>query len=326
MRKEMFGLTLGTMLLALCFSVDAQQPKQVPRVGFLSPSSISGEFPRIEAFKRGLRALGYIEGKSVLIEHRAAGGNTASLAALAAELVALKVDVIVTVGTQAAQAAKQATKTIPIVTTSSDPVGTGLVESLARPGGNVTGVANFSYDLAAKRLELLKEAVPKASRLAVLWSKDSPNAARWINEMEAYAASMKFKLRPLEVKGLKDFDPIFSTMKRERIEGFVPLRDQLIVNQLKRMVELAVKNRLPAIYDDRAFTDAGGLMSYGTDLADLDSRLAVYVDKILKGRTPADLPVEQPMKFEFIVNLQAAKKIGLTIPPNLLVRAQEVIK
>jgi putative ABC transport system substrate-binding protein len=326
MKKKITVLTLCALLLRLCSVLAAQQPKKIPRVGFLSPSAISGEFPRFEAFKRGMQELGYVEGQNVLIEHRTAEGKIANLPKLVAELIALKVDVIVAVSIRAAQAAKQATKTIPVVATSGDPVGAGLVESLARPGGNVTGLANLSYDVAAKRLELLKEVVPKASRIAVIWSKDTPNTARWINEMEAAAAVMKIDLKAMEVKGPKDFDPLISTIKRQRQDGFIPLRDPQTVRELKLIVELAAKNRLPAIYDDRVFVEAGGLMSYGTDLAHLDRRLAVYVDKILKGANPADLPVEQPMKFELVINLKAAKQIGLTIPPNVLARADRVIK
>jgi putative ABC transport system substrate-binding protein len=212
------------------------------------------------------------------------------------------------------------------VVTSGDPVGAGLVESLARPGGNVTGLANLSYDLAAKRLELLKEAVPRASRVAVIWSKDSLDAVRWIKEMKAAASVMKIDLKPIEIKGTKDLDLVISTLKKQRQDGFIPLRDPHIVRELKLIVGLAAKHRLPAMYDDRAFTEAGGLMSYGTDLAHLDRRLAVYVDKILKGSKPSDLPVEQPMKFELLFNLKAAKQIGLTIPPNVLVRADRVVR
>ena len=273
-----------------------------------------------------MQELGYVEGQNVLFEHRTAEGKIANLPKLVAELIALKVDVIVAVSIRAAQAAKQATKTIPIVATSGDPVGAGLVDSLARPGGNVTGLANLLYDLAAKRLELLKEVVPKASRIAIIWSKDTPNAARWINEMEAAAAVMKIDLKTIEIKGPKDFESVIATIKKQRQDGFIPFRDPQTVRQLKLIVELAAKNRLPAIYDDRVFVEAGGLMSYGTDLAHLDRRLAVYVDKILKGAKPADLPVEQPMKFEFIINLKAAKQIGLAVPPNVLVRADKVIK
>ena len=320
-----FNCLLITVLLITGF-VDAQQPKKIPRVGFLSPSAISGEFRRFDAFKQGMQELGYVEGQNVHIEHRSAGGKTASLSKLVDELIALKVDVIVTVGNQAAQAAKQATSTIPIVATSGDPVGAGLVESLARPGGNVTGLANLSYDLAAKRLELLKEVVPNASRVAVIWSKDSLDAGRWIKEMESAAAMMKIDLKPMEIKGPKDFESVISNLKKQRQDGFIPLRDPHIVRQLKLIVGIAAKNRLAAIYDDRAFVEAGGLMSYGTDLAHLDRRLAVYVDKILKGSKPADLPVEQPMKFELLFNLKAAKQIGLTIPPNVLVRADRVIR
>jgi putative ABC transport system substrate-binding protein len=316
-------LITGLLITGL---VDAQQPKKIPRVGFLSPSAISGEFRRFEAFKRGMQELGYVEGQNILIEHRSASGKAASLPKLVAELIALKVDVIVVVSAQAAQAAKKATTTIPVVVTSGDPVGAGLVESLARPGGNVTGLANLSYDLAAKRLELLKEAVPRASRVAVIWSKDSLDAVRWIKEMKAAASVMKIDLKPIEIKGTKDLDLVISTLKKQRQDGFIPLRDPHIVRELKLIVGLAAKHRLPAMYDDRAFTEAGGLMSYGTDLAHLDRRLAVYVDKILKGSKPSDLPVEQPMKFELLFNLKAAKQIGLTIPPNVLVRADRVVR
>jgi putative ABC transport system substrate-binding protein len=316
-------LITGLLITGL---VDAQQPKKIPRVGFLSPSAISGEFRRFEAFKRGMQELGYVEGQNILIEHRSASGKAASLPKLVAELIALKVDVIVVVSAQAAQAAKKATTTIPVVVTSGDPVGAGLVESLARTGGNVTGLANLSYDLAAKRLELLKEAVPRASRVAVIWSKDSLDAVRWIKEMKAAASVMKIDLKPIEIKGTKDLDLVISTLKKQRQDGFIPLRDPHIVRELKLIVGLAAKHRLPAMYDDRAFTEAGGLMSYGTDLAHLDRRLAVYVDKILKGSKPSDLPVEQPMKFELLFNLKAAKQIGLTIPPNVLVRADRVVR
>jgi putative ABC transport system substrate-binding protein len=326
MTSKFIPFTLSALFFALCVTAEAQKPKNIPRVGFLSPSAISGKFLRIEAFKRGMQELGYIDGQNILIEHRTAAGKTAQFPKLVAELIALKVDVIVAVGAQAAQAAKQATNTIPIVATSGDPVGAGLVESLARPGGNVTGLANLSYDLAAKRLELLKEVVPKASRIAVIWSKDALNPARWIHEMEGAAAIMKIFLKPIEVKGPKDFDAVISTIKKQGHDGFIPLRDPHIVNQMKQVVLLAAKNRLPGVYDDRAFVEAGGLMSYGTDLADLDRRMAVYVDKILKGAKPADLPVEQPMKFELVINLKTAKQIGLMIPPNVLARANGVIR
>jgi putative ABC transport system substrate-binding protein len=317
---------LLTTVLLFTGSGGAQQPTKIPRVGFLSPSAISGEFRRFEAFKRGMQELGYVEGQNILIEHRSASGKAASLPKLVTELIALKVEVLVVVSAQAAQAAKKATTTIPVVVTSGDPVGAGLVDSLARPGGNITGLANLSYDLAAKRLELLKEVVPRASRVAVIWSKDSLDAARWIKEMNAAASVMKIDLKPIEIKGTKDLDLVISTLKKQRQDGFIPLRDPHIARELKLIVGLAAKHRLPAMYDDRAFTEAGGLMSYGTDLAHLDRRLAVYVDKILKGAKPADLPVEQPMKFELLFNLKAAEQIGLTIPPNALVRAERVIR
>jgi putative ABC transport system substrate-binding protein len=314
---------LTTVFLAVV-SVEAQQPKKVPRIGFLSPHSRASSV-RIETFRQGLRDLGYVEGQNIVIEQRYAEGNP-GLPGLAAELVSLKVDVIFAVTTPAVQAAKKATTTVPIVTVSGDPVGFGFVASLARPGGNITGLANLTPELVGKRLELLKEVLPRVSRVAVLWNPDSTGAALRMRETEAAASSLGLKLQPVEVRGPNDFEHAFSAMKKERADALVPLRSPLIEAQGKQIVELAAKNRLPAMHDSREFSEAGGLMSYGAMGADLDRRAATYVDKILKGAKPADLPVEQPTQFELIINLKTAKQIGLTIPPNVLARADRVIK
>jgi ABC-type uncharacterized transport system substrate-binding protein len=314
------------LLFGLCVFAEAQQPTKIPRIGFLAGNLPYTPTPRIEVLRQGLRELGYVEGKNILIEARFNEGKLDRLPELAAELVGLKVDLIVAIGTQAAQAAKSATTTIPIVATSGDPVGTGLVASLAHPGGNVTGLANLTFELAPKRLELLKEAVPKLSHVAVLWTPDAANSAQGLPETEAAARSFGIKLRSIRVNGPDDLERAFSAMRKERVGAFMLLRSPWILSQLQRIVELEAQNRLPAMFDDGAFPEAGGLMSYGTLLADLDRRLAIYVDKILKGAKPADLPVQQPMKFEFVINLKAAKQIGLTIPPNLLARADKVIR
>jgi putative ABC transport system substrate-binding protein len=328
MRRPLRKTALGSILfagalLAVAFTVEAQQQKKIPRIGYVSSDFNS---TRIEAFRQGLRDLGYVEGQNIVIEHRYAEGNLDRLPALAAELVRLKVDVIFAETTPAVQAAKKATTTVPIVTVSGDPVGFGFVASLARPGGNITGLANLSPELVGKRLDLLKEVVPRVSRVAVLFNPDSPGAALRMRETEAAAPSLGIKLQPVEVRGPNDLEHAFSAMKKERAGALIPLTSPLISDQRKQIVELAAKNRLPAMYDSRVFSEAGGLMSYGTNLADLDRRAAMYVDKILKGAKPGDLPIEQPKKFELIVNLKAAKQIDLTIPPNVLARADRVIK
>jgi ABC-type uncharacterized transport system substrate-binding protein len=325
MKKKITVLALCALLCALSVSAQAQQPKKVPRIGVLSPYSPSSSF-NIEAFRQGLRDLGYVEGQNVVIEQRYAEGNPDRLPRLAAELVRLKVDVIFAQTTPAVQAAKKATTTVPIVTVSGDPVGFGFVASLARPGGNITGLANLTPELVGKRLELLKEVVPRVSRVAVLWNPDSPGAVVMMRETEAAAASLGLKLQPVEVRGPNDFEHAFSAMKKERAGALVPLRSPLIRDQRKQIAELAAKNRLPAMYDSRDFSEAGGLMSYGAMADDSYRHAAMYVDKILKGTKPADLPVEQPMKFELVINLKAAKQIGLTIPPNVLARADRVIR
>ena len=326
MNKKVLAFLVATAALVFAHLADAQQPKKAPKIGYLSTVSPAALSARIEAFRQGLRDLGYIEGQSIVIEWRFAEGKIDRLPDLAADLVRLKVDVIFAQSTPAVQAAKKATTTVPIVSVSFDPVGTGLVASLARPGGNVTGLANFTSELVGKRLELLKEVVSQVSRVAVLWQPVSPGAALRMKETEAAAPSLGIKLQPVEVRGPNDFEHAFSAMKKERAGALVPLRGALIISQLKRIVELAAKYRLPAMYDDSGFTEAGGLMSYGTMLADLDRRAATYIDKILKGARPADLPVEQPMKFEFVINLKTAKQIGLTIPQSVLFRVDKVIK
>ena len=328
MNKKVFCLALGAMLLALSFPVEAQQPGKVPRIGYLSTRSAEVEKILFPAFLQGLQELGYTEGKNIVMEQRhAAAGQRERLRELAAQLVRLKVDVIVASSGDTARVAKEATTTIPIVfTVSPDPVGTGLVESLARPGGNVTGLSDFHGDLVAKRLELLKEVVPLASRVAFLWNSASSSGPLQLKELQAVAPALGVTLLSFEVKGADDFDRAFVAMGKERPGALVVHGDPLLSNQRSRIFEFAVKNRLPAIYTVRENVEAGGLMSYGANFLDLWRRAATYVDKILKGTKPADLPVEQPMKFELVINLKTAKQIGLTIPPNVLARADKVIK
>jgi len=304
----------------------AQQPKKITRIGWLAGNLPYGQKSRIEVFRQALRELGYTEGRDVIIEARYNQGKLDQLPELAAELVRLDVDLIVSIGTQASQASQASTKTIPIVATGGDLVTSGLVASLAHPGGNVTGLANLTFELAPKRLELLKETVPNLSHVAVLWSPDTRNSAQGLPETEAAARSFGIKVQSINVKGPDNLQRAFSVMRKERVGAFILLRSPFILGQLKRIVEVEAQNRLPAMYDDRAFPEGGGLMSYGTLLDDLDRRLATYVDKIIKGAKPSDLPVEQPTKFELVINLKTAKQIGLTIPPNVLARADKVIK
>src|SRR3990172_1831051 len=321
------SLALCAVLFALSLPAEPQQPKKVPRIGFLatvSPSTISD---RVEAFRQGLRELGYVEGKNIVIEWRYAEGKADRLPGLAAELVRLKVDLIVTAGSPVTRSAKEATSTIPIVMgLDPDPVGNGFVASLARPGGNITGLSTLSPEISGKQLELLKETVTKLSRVAVLGNSTSPGNAQALSEMELAAGALKVKLQYLDVLSPKDIETTFRAASKGRAGAVLVLPSPVLTSQRTQIVDLAVKSRLPAIYWRSDFVEAGGLMSYGASQNDLDRRAATYVDKILKGRTPADLPVEQPMKFEFIVNLKAAKQIGLTIPPNVLVRADKVIR
>ena len=312
----------------MCGAVaQAQQPARIPRIGILIPASASFYSARVEAFRQRLRELGYVEGKNIVIEYRYAEGKRERLPDLAAELVRLKVDVIVTTGPGAILAAKKASATIPIVfAAATDPVGTGLVSSLARPGGNITGLSLMAPDLDGKRLELLKEAFPKVARVAFLWQSGGTRGNLALTDMEAAAKALGLKLLSLEVRSLDDFESAFARAKRERAQALITTTGGLINTQQRQVLDFAAKNRLPAMYHYSEFVEAGGLMSYGPDNTDLWRRAADFVDKILKGAKPADLPVEQPTKFEFLVNLKAAKQIGVTIPPNVLARADRVIK
>ena len=322
------GLSVIAFVLVVAGAVaQAQQPTKVPRIGYLTAASLAANSARIEAFRQGLRELSYVEGKNIVIERRYADGKLDRLPALAAELVRLKVDVIVTTGGSATRAAKEATSTIPIVMTQDpDPVGNGFVASLARPAGNITGLANFAPELSGKRLEILREVVPKLSRVAVLGTSTIPGYAQVLREVELVAKAFGVQLQYLDVLDSKDIETAFRAASKGRADAVLTLNSSILNSQRAQLADLTVKNRLPAIYYDSQFVEAGGLMAYGVNVLDLDRRAATYVDKILKGRTPADLPVEQPMKFEFVTNLKAAKQIGLTIPPWLLARADKVIR
>ena len=311
------------------FTAEAQQATKVARIGYLANNPATSPYLR-EAFLQGLRDLGYVEGRNLVIAYRDAEGKVERLPALAAELVALKVDVIVAPNTVAALAAKQATKTIPIVFAgTTDPVASGLVTSLARPGGNVTGLSFFSPELVGKCLEQLKLAVPAVSRVAALWQpggQGEPTEKEMLKAAEVAARALGVRLQFVEARGPENFDRAFSEMTRARAGALTVLPSNMFISERRRLVDLAAKNRLPAVYPWREFVDAGGLMSYGLNVADLFRRAATYVDKILKGAKPADLPVEQPTKFELVINLKTAKVLGLTIPQSLLIRADEVIQ
>jgi len=325
LNKKIFVLAFSALLLTLCSSADAQ-PAKVSRTGFLVAQSPSSFSTRNEAFRRRLVELGYTEGKNTAIEYRYAEGNLERLPDLAAELVRLKVDVIVAAGLPAAHAAKQATTTIPIVMQGGDPVGTGLVASLAHPGGNVTGFSDGTVDVSTKRLELLKEVVPKLSRVAILWNPANPTNPLQVKDTQAVAPALGMTVYPVEVKGVDDLEAAFAAIKKDRAGAVLVPGDPMFGSQRKRLADLAAKNRLPAMYSTLEYAEAGGLMAYGTSFAELYRRVAIYVDKILKGAKPADLPVEQPTKFELVINLKTAKQIGLTIPPNVLARADKVIR
>jgi ABC-type uncharacterized transport system substrate-binding protein len=327
-RTFLCGLTLGT--LAAPLAAEAQHADKVARIGYLSINLAAAPPNQHEAFRRGLRDLGYVEGRDVVIEYRDAGGKVERLPALAAELVALKVDVIMAGSTPHALAAKQATGTIPIVFISSgDPVADGLVTSLARPGGNVTGLSSLTPERVGKCLELLKQAVPKVSRVAVLWQPGAvgdrtEKAMR--KEADVAARALGMRLQLVETRTPADIDRAFSDMTKQRAGALTVWTTAMFASERERLVVFAAKNRLPAVYTLREFVDAGGLMAYGHDQADLNRRAATYVDKILKGAKPADLPVQQPTKFELVINLKTAKALGLTIPQSLLVRADEIIQ
>ena len=323
-------LALSVIAFALVVGgavAQTQQPARIPRIGILSAVPGSVFSARVEAFRQRLRQLAYVEGKNIVIEYRYADGKPERLPDLAAELVRLKVDIIVTIGPGATLAAKKASGTIPIVFAgASDPVGSGLVSSLAQPDGNITGLSLMVPDLDGKRLELLNEAVPKVARVAFLWNPSGARGNLALTTMEAAAKALELKLLSLEVRSLEDFEGAFARAKKERAQALITTTGALINTQQRRVLDFAAKNRLPAIYHYSEFAEAGGLMSYGPNNADLFRRAADFVDKILKGTKPADMPVEQATKFEFLINLKAAKQIGLTIPPGVVARADRVIK
>jgi putative ABC transport system substrate-binding protein len=324
MNQKIFALALCAMLFALCSSADAQQTGKASRIGFLDNSTASSIAVFLEAFRQELSKLGWIEGKNITIEYRFAEQKNERLPELAAELVRLKVDLIVTSGGTTPLAAKKATSTIPIVMTqSTDPVREGLVASLALPGGNVTGLSGLSPELNTKRLEVLKDAVPRLSRVGLL---RAPTSVQW-KEIRPAALALKLKLEEIETQpDPKGLESAFKTAKQKQVDAIMMPAGSRFFVERKRIVELAVKYRLPAIYPQKEYVDEGGLMSYGADFGDQYRRAAVYVDKILKGTKPADLPVQQPTTFEFVINLKAAKQIGLTLSPEFLSRANKVIK
>jgi len=329
----MWGSTIGcivTLILSLLtapLTSSAQQAAKVPRLGLLIPGSSSAFAPRIEAFRHGLRDLGYVEGRNITIEYRFAEGQDDRLPALVAELIRLHVDIMVTDGEEAILAAQHATTTIPIVmAVSSDPVGIGYVASLARPGGNITGLSFMLTEVSGKRLELLQEAVPKLSHVAVLWNPTNPNSMLGFKETQTAAHALGLPLQSLEVRGPDEFDQAFAAMTREHADALVVLSNPLFFGHRRQLAELAVKHRLPAIFLFREYVEAGGLMAYGANLHAMYRRAAYYVDRILKGTKPADLPVEQPVKFELVINLKTAQALGITIPPTLLFLADEVIR
>ena len=322
--RKIFCFALCSMLFALSFAAEAQQTPRIPHVGILF---IGGhDQPHLEAFKQGLREHGYSEGKNIVLEYRYAEGQYDRLPDLAKEFVREKVDVIVTTSSISAQAASKATRTIPIVMTTGSPVEQGLAESLARPGGNVTGLSVLVSDLSGKRVELLKEAFPKATRVLTLWSPRSSEAVIGLKETQEAAQALAVKLHPVKVQTAGDIEKVFAEVTKANVNAVLVVLSPQVTLQSKRIVELALKQRLPGMYPTRQFAEEGGLMAYGPLIGDLYRRAATYVDRILKGTKPADLPVEQPTKFELVINLKTAKQIGVTIPPNVLARADRVIK
>jgi putative tryptophan/tyrosine transport system substrate-binding protein len=328
-RAAVSSILVVVVLLAVAVIAEAQQPKKIPRIGYLSTTDPAAETIRSEPFRAALRELGYIEGQNIAIEYRYAEGKADRFPALAAELVRLRVDIILVGGDRSIRAAKNATKTIPIIMTGSglDPVKEGHVESLARPGGNATGITSLNRELAGKRLELLKEAIPKVARVAVLYDPAIQGTTRELKEDVPVAArALGLTVQPWEIRAADDFDKVFAALKKRPDGLFVLGGGPLMRAKQGRIVGFALKSRLPSMYAQKEYVDAGGLMSYGADEADINRRVAYYVDRILKGAKPADLPVEQPTKFEFMINLKTAKQIGLTIPPDLLARATKLIK
>jgi len=327
MNRRIVICLLTTALLSIAPSLWAQQPKKVARIGYLIAGTFSGQAPYTEAFRQGLRDLGYIEGQNIGIDYRYAEEKIERQSALAAELVSLKVDVILTPGATATRSAKGATNTIPIVMAQDpDPVGNGFVASLARPGGNITGLSSLVAELGGKRLELLKEVVPRLSRVAVLGTSTNPANVQQLRQTELAAKAIGVRLQFLDVRGPKDIETAFREARKERADAVLLLGGPFFIPQRTKIAELAIKSRLPAIYSRSELVEAGGLMTYGASIPDLYRRAAVYVDKILKGAKPADLPVEQPTKFELVINLKTAKALGLRIPPSIFARATRVIE
>ena len=323
-----FYLGLSAVLFALCLPAAAQQTKKIPLIGYLSPSDADGSRASVEPFRQGMRELGYIEGKNILVEYRYAEGKLDRIPSLVGELVQLKPDVLVVISLSSIRAAKQTTRTIPIIIMSTqDPVASGIIDSLAHPGGNITGLTRLTRELSGKRLELLKEAVPPLSRVAILWDANASGPAIAFKEYETAVRALKIRLQSLEVRDPNpDFEGAFQAAAKERANALIAITDPVLSRYRKRIADLAISNRLPSMYERIDWVKAGGLISYSANDADSFRRAANYVDKILKGVKPADLPVEQPTKFEFVINLRTAKQIGLTIPPNVLARADKVIR
>ena len=321
------SVAVSALVLALCQPLKAQQSGKIYRIGFLVASSPSAMAPRIDAFRQGLRELGIIEGRHVTIEQRAANGKAEQLPARAAELVRLKVDVIVTSGPTATRPAKEATTTIPIVMTfDDDPVASGFAMTLARPGGNITGLSTLAPEISGKRLELLKETSPKLVRVAVIGASNRQGTAQALKEMELVAPVYGVKLQYMDIQSTAEIEGVFLSASKGHADAFLILQSPIFNSQRRQIAGFASKSRLPAIYPASQYVEDGGLMSYGASIADLDRRAAYYVDKIFKGAKPADLPVEQPTKFELVINLKTAKQIGVVIPPNVLARADKVIR
>jgi putative ABC transport system substrate-binding protein len=324
--QKLYNLLIS-VLLATVSAAAAQQPAKIPRIGFLIASSPSAITPRVEAFRQGLRELGYAEGKNIVIEFRFAEGKIDRLPDLAAELLRLKADILFSTGPQSTRAAKETSSTIPIVMGfDNDPVGNGFVASLARPGGNITGLSTLAPEISGKQLELLKEIVPRLSHVGVFGTSTQPGSAQAIKEIELAAGALGLKVHFFDIPGPKDIETAFGRARTARVEAVLVLNSTVFNSQRAQIAELSVKHRLPTIYWATEFVEAGGLMTYSVSFTDLFRRAAIYVDKILKGAKPADLPVEQPTKFDLVINLKTAKQIGLTIPPNVLARADKVIR
>jgi putative ABC transport system substrate-binding protein len=327
MNRKSLVLVASTIILVVFKISDAAQTGKIFQIGYLSMQSASSQSDRVEAIRQELSHFGYTEGKDITIHYRYAEGDLGRINHLADELMRLKVDIIISQGTQAALAAKRATATIPIVMIgTTDPVATGLVTSLARPGGNITGLSNMNAEYAGKRLELLKDTNPKISRLAVLWNSANPGTALNFKETRTAAEKLRLQIQSLDVHTVKDLDGAFDSVISSTVDALVALQSPITMIYFRRIVEFAAKNRLPLICDRSDFVEAGGLMSYAPKALEPDRRAAQYVDKILKGAKPGDLPIERPTKFELVINLKTAKQIGLTIPPNVLARADKVIR